>query len=179
MITYHWDSENLRDLIADLGRVPGIHTILEEAESLYESLFEEYRQRNDSLRELSSRIIVIYKVAGRDLDGITMRCAAGRGDLEVLRSFGDRSPADEWVIESAVEGGQLEVVRELRDGSFGERCPWNSFATDAAAMRGHVEILRALRDGSLDGKCPWDKNYCRRFAHSQAIVDLIDSGELD
>lgn len=188
MISYQGDLD-LRDLIASLGRVYAVpidrsRELLEDLQILYESLFEEYQQENDSLQLLLSSIIRDNKMYGVNLDRATVARVAAGGHLEVLRVLRDGSLGrvyswDEHTTEHAASGGYLEVLRALRDGSLGGVCPWNGWVTTNAMIGGHVEILRALRDGSLGSKCPWSKLYYPCLVMSPPMIELINSGELD
>lgn len=62
------------------------------------------------------------------------------------------------LCELAVKGGQMRMLRALRDGSLGKVFPWSWLSCHYAIGLNRIDILRALRDGSLGEKCPRDQH---------------------
>jgi hypothetical protein len=76
--------------------------------------------------------------------------AASNGRLDVMHWLVEtgRCVGNRDVFASAAEGGNLEIVKLLRE----KGCPWDVFTCADAAKGGHLEVLKWLHGEG----CPWD-----------------------
>ena len=92
--------------------------------------------------------------------------AAERGCLGTLKSLHRRGRMtfDEDLCDAAARGGQLEVLKWLRENSF----PWDKRTCEMAASSGHLAVLKWLRANGA----PWDESMCASAAASGKLEVL-------
>ena len=57
---------------------------------------------------------------------------------------------DEWLFDKAVEHGNLEVMKWLRENG----CPWHTNTFTTGIIYGNLDVLNWLHEND----CPWNKN---------------------
>ena len=115
------------------------------------------RAFSDVIRNAIGEYVSITELSPED--------AAKRECVDTLKSLHRRGRVtfDEYFCQMAAYGGQLEVLKWLRDNT----CQWNSETTRLAAYYGgQLEVLKLARAHG----CPWDMGTC---------VNVADGGQLE
>jgi hypothetical protein len=134
-------------------------------------------------------------------DEITINCAAGQGNLEMVKyCVANECPFNSSACASAARRGKLECLKYLHEEV---KAPWNDITAAAAAENGHLHILEylverkydkysadactyAARNGHLDclkylhetAKAPWNRVAVRRahdYNQSECLQYLLDN----
>ena len=81
-------------------------------------------------------------------DRWTIHAAARQGNLEMVKyCVANECPIDENACAYAADGGQLEVLKYLREEV---KAPWDSRTASCAAANGHLHILEYLVERKYD-----------------------------
>jgi hypothetical protein len=98
-----------------------------------------------------------------------MNKAAAQGlipGVQMLRRLVPPFPWDEDTVHNAAKGGQLEMLKWMRQPGKPEGvCAWDERACLNAAKGGHLHVLQWLRlPGKPEGQCPWSSDSCTMAA---------------
>ena len=128
-------------------------------------------------------------------DEWTINTAAEQGNMEMVKyCVANECPIDENACAYAADGGELEVLKYLREEA---EAPWDWYTANCAAFNGDLHILEylverkydkysvlacrnAVENGHLDclqylhetAKAPWDK-YAVRKAHENNHPECV------
>jgi len=107
-------------------------------------------------------------------DRWTIQAAARQGNLEMVKyCVANECPIDENACAYAADGGELEVLKYLREEV---KAPWGSRTASYAAHNGHLHILEYLVERKYDeyneDACIWAAKYghldCLKYLHETA-----------
>ncbi|CAL6301157.1 unnamed protein product [Bathycoccus prasinos] len=107
-------------------------------------------------------------------DRWTIQAAARQGNLEMVKyCMANECPIDENACAYAADGGELEVLKYLREEV---KAPWGSRTASYAAHNGHLHILEYLVERKYDeyneDACIWAAKYghldCLKYLHETA-----------
>ena len=107
-------------------------------------------------------------------DRWTIQAAARQGNLEMVKyCVANECPIDENACAYAADGGELEVLKYLREEV---KAPWGSETASYAAHNGHLHILEYLVERKFDKydeyACEWAAKYghldCLKYLHETA-----------
>ncbi len=107
-------------------------------------------------------------------DQMVVRTAAEQGHLEVVKwAVSQKCPlAEWWTCAWAARGGQLGVLKWLRDNG----CRWDNWTCTLAARGGHLELLKWARENG----CPWEVGsmvtHAAETGHLEVLKWLITQG---
>jgi hypothetical protein len=158
-------SKDMRDAVDATGREIKKLSNLEAAELGYLSLLKDRRTRGlpsyfweEELRFGCLPEKWHWERGNCPWDKYTCSYAARGGQLEVLKWLReDDCPWDKYTCSAAADGGHLEILQWARENG----CPWNEWTCAYAAEGGHLETLKWLRENG----CPWDEWTCVYAAH--------------
>ena len=102
-----------------------------------------------------------------------LHIAAGKGYVAILKWLKREFPClfDESIIETAIEGGDINMLKWL-DECFGPPCLWDESCCQVAASFGDLQVLKWLRYIN-DPPCPWNEFNCCSAAIKEGHLHIL------
>ena len=105
----------------------------------------------------------------------TINMAAEQGNMEMVKyCVANECPIDENACAYAADGGELEVLKFLREEV---KTPWGSETASYAAQRGHLHILEYLVERKYDEYNEWACRWAAEKGHLDCLKYLHETAK--